>query len=72
MDTLLQAGYIQFVNHAMDDDPVCFDIKSRKKNRQCSIVKIDLEEILCNNRAKLVAEPAPSFRELVLRTIDQA
>ena len=56
----------------MDCDPVCFDIKSRKKNRECRIVKTDLEEILCNNRVKLVAEPAPNFRELVLRTIDQA
>ncbi len=56
----------------MDCDPVCFDIKSRKKNRECRTVKTDLEEILCNNRVKLVAEPAPNFRELVLRTIDQA
>ena len=56
----------------MDCDPVCFDIKSRKKNRECKTVKTGLEEILCNNRVKLVAEPAPNFRELVLRTIDQA
>jgi len=55
----------------MDYDPVCFDIKSRKKNGECRIVKIDHEEILCNNRVKLVAELAPSFRELVIRTIDQ-
>ena len=45
----------------MDCDPVCFDIKSGKKNRECRIVKTDLEEILCNNRVKLVAEPAPNF-----------
>jgi hypothetical protein len=56
----------------MDCDPVCFDINSGKKNRECRTVKTDLEEILCNNRVKLVAEPAPNFRELVLRTIDQA
>jgi hypothetical protein len=72
-DSLLPNGYIQFGRGPdMDYDPVCFDIKSRKKNGECRIVKIDHEEILCNNRVKLVAEFAPSFRELVLRTIDQA
>jgi hypothetical protein len=71
--SLLPAGYIQFAKGPdMDYDPVCFDIKSRKKNGECRIVKIDHEEILCNNRVKLVAELAPSFRELVSRTIDQA
>ena len=70
--SLLPAGYIQFGRGPdMDYDPVCFDIKSRKKNGECRIVKIDHEEILCNNRVKLVAELAPSFRELVIRTIDQ-
>ena len=72
-NSLLPAGYIQFGKGPdMDYDPVCFDIKSRKKNGECRIVKIDHEEILCNNRVKLVAELAPSFRELVLRTIHQA
>jgi hypothetical protein len=72
-NSLLQAGYIQFGKGPdMDCDPVCFDIKSRKKNRECRIVKTDHEEILCNNRVKLVAELAPDFRELALRTIDQA
>jgi hypothetical protein len=70
---LLPAGYIQFGKGPdMDYDPVCFDIKSRKKNGDCRIVKIDHEEILCNNRIKLVAELAPSFRHLVLQTIEQA
>jgi hypothetical protein len=71
--SLLAAGYMQFAKGPdMDYDPVCFDIKSRQKNGECRIVKIDHEEILCNNRVRLVAELAPSFRELVLRTIDQA
>lgn len=72
-DALLPSGYIQFGKGPdMDYDPVCFDIKSRKKNGECRVVKIDHEEILCNNRVKLVAELAPSFRELVMQTIDQA
>lgn len=70
---LLPAGYIQFAKGPdVDYDPVCFDIRNRKKNGECRIVKIDHEEILCNNRVKVVAELAPSFRELILKTLDQS
>ena len=55
----------------MDYDPVCFEIKSRR-NRDYRIVKIDHEEILCNYRIKVVSEIAPSFRALVLQTIERA
>jgi hypothetical protein len=70
---LLEAGYIQFGKGPdIDYDPVCFDISSRTKNGDCKIVKIDHEEILCNDRVKVVAELAPSFEQLMLRTIDEA
>jgi hypothetical protein len=55
-----------------DYDPVCFDLKSRKKNREFSIVKLDHEEILCNERIKVVAELAPTFEQLVKTTIEVA
>lgn len=71
--SLLRAGYIRFgMGTDVDYDPVCFDISSRKKNRDCRIVKIDHEQILCNDRVKVVGEIAPSFEHLVVRTIDQA
>jgi hypothetical protein len=72
--SLLSAGYIQFGRGPdIDYDPVCFDVNSRKKNnRECRIVKIDHEEILCNNRIKVVGELASSFEELVDDTISQA
>jgi hypothetical protein len=70
---LLPAGYIQFAKGTdMDYDAVCFDLSSRKKNRDYKIVKIDHEEILCNNRIKVVGEVAPSFEQLVRDTIEQA
>lgn len=69
---LLPAGFIQFGKGPdMDYDPVCFDISSTNKNRECRVVKIDHEEILCNNRVKIVSELAPSFESLVLKTIEQ-
>jgi hypothetical protein len=70
---LLKAGYIQFGKGPdVDYDPVCFDISSRTKNGDYKIVKIDHEEILCNDRVKVVAELAASFEQLMLRTIDEA
>ncbi len=56
----------------MDYDPVCFDLRSRTKDGDYRIVKIDHEEILCNNRLKVVAELAPSFEQLMQRTVEQA
>jgi hypothetical protein len=70
---LSKSGYIPFGKGAdVDYDPVCFDLKSRKKNREFSIVKIDHEEILCRERIKIVAELAPTFEQLVRTTIQTA
>lgn len=73
-ESLRCAGYIPFgKGPGMDYDRVCFDIRSRKKKgRDYPIVKIDAEEILCNNRIKIVKELAPSFEELVRDTISKA
>lgn len=72
-EALIPAGFIQFGKGPdLDYDPVCFDIKTRKQGGDCRIVKIDHEEILCNNRVKIVAELAPSFYEWVRETIERA
>jgi hypothetical protein len=66
----LRSGYIPFgKGHDMDYDRICFETKSRKKGDECRIVKIDHEEVLCNERIKIVREMAPSFRSLVEQTI---
>jgi len=70
---LIPAGYLQFGRGPdIDYDPVCFDVGSRKKNREMRVVKIDHEEILCNYKIKVVAELAPSFEHLVQQTINLA
>ncbi len=70
-EALIPAGYIQFGRGPdMDYDPVCFSVRSRTKKKDYAIVKIDHEEILCNNRVKVVAELAPSFEQLVLDTVE--
>ncbi|HET7258801.1 MAG TPA: hypothetical protein VFI75_03710 [Candidatus Acidoferrum sp.] len=66
-------GYIPFGKGGdMDYDPVCFDLRSRKKNREFEIVKLDHEEILCNERIRVAANLAPSFEQLVKQSIDAA
>ena len=70
---LIRNGYVRFGKGPdMDYDPVCFDISSRRKNKDCKIVKLDHEQILCNERIEIVAELAPGFEELMLQTIDRA
>lgn len=71
--SLVPAGYLRFGKGPdMDYDPVCFDMDSRKKNREMRVVKIDHEEILSNRRIKVVGELAPTFEALVLQTISAA
>lgn len=70
---LSRSGYLPFAKGPGGDyDRVCFDLKSRKKNRDCKIVKISHEEILCNNRIKVVSELASNFEDLVRKTIELA
>jgi len=56
----------------VDYDPVCFDLGSRDLDGDCPVVKLDHEEILCNDRLTKVADIAPSFRALVRLAIDRA
>lgn len=70
---LLRNGYIPFGKGTdMDYDQVCFDMNARKKNREFEIVKLDHEEILLNERIRVVAKLAPSFEDLVNQTIQLA
>jgi hypothetical protein len=70
--SLIRNGFIPFGKGPdVDYDPVCFDLTSRKKNADYGIVKIDHEEILCNERIQVVGKLAPSFEELVVPTIER-
>ncbi len=65
-ETLLPSGYVQIGRPDTGDyDPICFDTKKSKQNREYSIVRIDHEEVLCNYRIKVTAEIASSFLALI-------
>jgi len=66
-------GYMRFAKGPdIDYDPVCFDLRRCRQGGDCPIVKLDHEEILCNSRIREVAELAPSFRNLMMKTIEDA
>jgi hypothetical protein len=70
---LIRAGCIRFgLGADIDFDPICFELKSRKKNKEFRIVKIDHEDILCREKLTVVSEVAPTFRDLVLKVIEMA
>lgn len=65
-ESLIPAGFIQFAKGPdLDYDPICFDIKSRQKDGDCRLVKIDHEGILCFSKIIIIKEVAPSFRSFV-------
>jgi hypothetical protein len=60
------AGYFQIGRPDTGSfDAICFDMNSKKQNREHRIVLADHEEILCNSRIKIRAELWPSFRKLL-------
>ena len=71
-DALIPVGYIQFARGSTGAsyDPVCFDTSALRKNRDCRVVRIDHEQILCYDRIKIIAEVAPSFRQLMVDAIE--
>ncbi len=72
-DFLIRSGYIPFGRGTdIDHDHVCFELKSRRQNAEFRVVKIDHEEILCFDRLKVVGELAPTFRQLMITTIELA
>lgn len=70
---LIPSGWIRFgMGPDLNYDPVCFDTRRRRKDGDYRVVQLDHEELLCNSRIKEAAELAPSFRELVQRTVVEA
>jgi hypothetical protein len=68
-EALSVARYIPFgQGGCLHYDPVCFDL-NRMRGRDCPVVGIDHEAILCYNRVRVAVELAPTFRDLVERTI---
>jgi hypothetical protein len=71
-DVLSASRLVQFAKIGSDNfDAVCFDLSRFRKN-DCPVVQVDHEAILCHDRVEIVRQLAPSFRELVVQTIESA
>lgn len=65
-EVLLPRGYLQIGRpYTGSFDAVCFDLNERGQNRECPIVQVDHEEVLCNCRIKISSKLWPSFVALV-------
>ena len=73
VESLIPGGFIQFGKGPdINYDPVCFEIKSRRKDGDYRVVQIDHEGILSNYKIRIVAELAPSFRELIQKILSMS
>lgn len=69
-DLCTRNGYIQFGRGPdVCYDPICFDTTAGSDRKNFPVMQLDHEEILCNDRIRVVAVLARSFEELVLRII---
>jgi hypothetical protein len=67
---LMQNGYLQFGQAAGGHyDPMCFAPRGLKDKRESRIVRLDHEEILINNRIRVMAEISPSIENFMEHTI---
>lgn len=58
----LRAGYIQFGRpEGGSYDPICFNAARSSSNREFPIVRLDHEEILCNDRIRVSRTVSDSF-----------
>src|SRR5262252_2216025 len=65
-ELLIQSGYVQIGRPDTGDfDAICFDLNRQAQNRECGVVQVDHEGILCNWKVRLTGELWPSFVKLV-------
>lgn len=69
---LLRSGYLQFGQAAGGHyDPVCFAPRGLNSKNDSRIVRLDHEEILINNRIRVMSEIAPSLEAFIRQALQQ-
>jgi hypothetical protein len=63
---LVDKGFLRFARlQTWSYDPVCFDFTNSNRKSEPAVVRIDHEEILCNERLRVVETISPAFHELM-------
>jgi hypothetical protein len=66
---LLKQGFLPFARPASGSyDPVCFDCRNSRRKAEPAVVRVDHEEILCNDRLQVVEQLAAGFDVLLEET----
>src|ERR1700722_7414701 len=66
---LLNQGFLPFARPASGSyDPVCFDCRNSRRKAEPAVVRVDHEEILCNDRLRVVEQLAAGFDVLLEET----
>ena len=72
-ELLIPAGYVQIGRPDTGDfDAICFDLNRPAQNRECRVVQVDHEDILCNWKVRVTGELWPSFVKLVESALSSA
>ncbi|HVO60032.1 MAG TPA: hypothetical protein VMT53_03815 [Terriglobales bacterium] len=65
-ELLLPCGFVQIGRPDTGDfDAVCFDSNASVRNREYPLVRIDHEEILCNQKVRILGALWPSFIKMM-------
>ncbi len=65
-ELLLPSGFAQIGRPDTGNfDAICFDLNSKVRNREYPLVRIDHEEILCNQKVRIVRALWPCFVQLM-------
>lgn len=63
---LLKNGYVQFARPAGGSyDPICFDFTISPRKSEPPVVHIDHEEILCDERIRVIESLSPAFHRFI-------
>jgi hypothetical protein len=63
---LLKRGFIPFARPSdWCYDPVCFDFRNSNRKSEPVVVRVDHEEILCDERLRIIETISPAFHELL-------
>jgi hypothetical protein len=63
---LLARGLLPFAKpEDWSYDPVCFDFRNSNRKSEPAVVRVDHEEILCNERLRIIETISPAFHELM-------
>lgn len=71
-NTTTANGFLQFARPSTGSyDPLCFDIRNRRNDKECPIVRLDHEAILQFERITIVEQLYPSLYDMMKEYVEK-